>query len=112
MEKKRIIRRSKYGAKRTTIDGVSFDSRLEARRWGVLRIQEMAGEITDLRRQVKFELAVNCYPIGYYIADFTYRKDGKLIVEDSKGVLTDVFRLKSKLMKAIHGIDILITHKK
>jgi hypothetical protein len=54
---------------------------------------------------------VNGILICTYIADFTYTRDGKYIVEDFKGVLTDVFKLKRKLMKAIFNIDILISRK-
>ena len=77
---------AKYGNTKVNVDGVPFDSKREAARWKELRIMARAGEITALRRQVRFELipkqdgerAVS------YMADFVYRdKDGREIVEDA-----------------------------
>lgn len=73
----------------------------------------MAGEISDLRLQVPYEL-VPTFKIGSeifratkYVADFVYRdKDGNEVVEDSKGMRTDVYKLKKKLMAYIHHIVI------
>jgi hypothetical protein len=100
---------SKYGARKVkTPDGQVFDSVKEFHRWGVLRLLERAGKISDLQRQVKFELIPKqegeraCS----YIADFTYYQDGKLVVEDSKGCKTEVYKIKKKLMLWVHGIKI------
>ena len=119
---KRIIPRkvgkpNKYFAKKTVAMGLTFDSRWEAERWGQLKSMERAGAIDQLERQIKYELNVNGQKICSYIADYTYLlldEDGssRFIVEDAKGVLTPEFRLKKKLMLAIHGIDILLTFKK
>jgi hypothetical protein len=97
--------------------GLKFDSRWEAERWGQLKSMERAGAIDQLDRQIKYELNVNGQKICSYIADYTYLlldEDGssRFIVEDAKGVLTPEFKLKKKLMLAIHGIDILLTFKK
>lgn len=104
--------RNKYGARKVTApDGQVFDSVKEFHRWGCLRLLERAGKIKHLKRQVKFELIPkqdgerSCS----YIADFTYQEDGKLVVEDCKGCMTEVFRLKKKLMLWVHGIRIRIT---
>ena len=100
---------SKYGNKKMTApDGQRFDSVKEYHRWGCLRLLERAGVIKDLKRQVKFELIPR---IGNdracnYIADFTYMEDGKLVVEDCKGMKTDVYKIKKKLMLWVHGIRI------
>ena len=48
--------RNKYGNKKTVVDGITFDSRKEAKRYQELKLLEKAGEIKDLRRQVKYEL--------------------------------------------------------
>lgn len=82
-------KKSKYGAVKTEADGIMFDSKREASRYQELRLLEQAGEITNLRLQVPFELIPKSkygMPIRY-IADFTYNDlNGQLIVEDAKGV--------------------------
>ena len=104
--------RNKYGARKVKApDGQVYDSVKEYHRYGCLRLLERAGKISDLKRQVKFELIPKqegeraCY----YIADFTYYEDGKLVAEDCKGYATDLFKLKKKLMLWVHGIRIRIT---
>lgn len=97
-----IRKPSKYHNQKTkTVDGIEHDSKHEAERWMELQMLQRAGEIANLRRQVPFELipkqegerACN------YIADFVYLdKSGKTVVEDAKGVRTDVYKIKKKLM--------------
>ena len=98
----------KYHAKPVIIDGVHFASQKERRRWEQLKLLERAGQITELRRQSRFPIHIGDQLITTYVADATYREGGKLIVEDAKGVLTDVFKIKSKLMAAVLGIEIRI----
>jgi hypothetical protein len=108
----RIHKNPKYKNRKTVVDGITFDSQKEAHRWGVLKLMEKAGEIEELDRQVRFALRVNRQEICCYIADFTYRRkiNGRgLIVEDVKGHRTRDYILKRKLMKAIHGIEVLET---
>jgi hypothetical protein len=102
-------RANKYRAKPITIDGVFFASTKEARRWAELQLMQRAGYISDLKRQVRFALDVNGIHICDYLADATYTRKGELVVEDTKsaGTITDVFKLKEKLMNAIHGIKIV-----
>ena len=103
---------SKYGNhKLKSPDGQVFDSVKEYHRYGCLRLLERAGQIYDLKRQVKFELIPkqNGMRACCYVADFTYYEDGQLVVEDCKGYKTEVFRLKEKLMYWVHGIRIRIT---
>jgi len=114
--KKNRTSNNKYFAKKTLAFGLKFDSKWEAERWGQLKAMERAGVVTELERQIKYELSVNDIKICDYIADFRYlqqEEDGfsKLIVEDAKGVLTPEFKLKKKMMKAIHGIDIHLSYK-
>ena len=100
---------SKYGNRKLKApDGQVFDSVKEFHRWGMLRLLERAGRISDLKRQVKYELIPkqDGERACTYIADFTYYQDGKLVVEDCKGYKTEVFRLKKKLMLWVHGIRI------
>lgn len=107
-----VKRRSKFGNVKTVVDGVTFDSRREATRWGELKLLHRAGIIADLRRQVPYDLTVNGKLICKYIADFTYAIPGdppELVTEDSKGVVTPEFRLKSKLMEAVHGVRVKLS---
>src|SRR5262249_2252726 len=102
----RTMRRSKYANEATTVHGVRFDSRREARRWLELKLLEGAGLISELRRQVRFELVVNELPVCAYVADFVYREDEEVVVEDAKGMRTREYRIKARLMRACHGIVI------
>ena len=114
---KKTRRPNKYFAKKTVAMGLKFDSRWEAERWGQLKAMERAGVVTQLERQVKYELTINDVKICDYIADFRYlieEENGlsKLVIEDAKGILTPEFKLKKKMMKAIHNIDIHLSYKK
>jgi hypothetical protein len=100
---------NKYGAKVVTVDGIKFHSIGEAKRWQELLLLEKQGKISHLERQVSYDLRVNGHLICRYVADFTYLEEGGVwypIVEDFKGVLTDTYKLKKKMMWAIHGIEI------
>ena len=104
-----ITTKNKYGARKLTApDGQKFDSVKEFHRWGCLRLLERAGKITDLKRQVTFELIPkqDGERACTYVADFTYYENGQYVVEDCKGFKTDVYRIKKKLMKWVHGISI------
>jgi hypothetical protein len=105
---------TKYRNVKCTYNGIKFDSQGERDRYRKLEFkQNKCGIITDLKTQVKFPIEINGIKVCTYIADFTYkiRETDQLIVEDFKGVITGLFTLKKKLMKAVHGIDILITNK-
>lgn len=99
-------RRSKYGAQPVNIDGLRFDSKKEAARWGQLVLMERAGVIQGLRRQVPFVLidkSIHGRAIKY-VADFSYMQDGVEIVEDAKGYRTEVYKLKRRMMAERYGI--------
>lgn len=107
----------KYHNVKVKVNGETFDSRKEANRYCELKLMQRAGKITDLKRQVNYllipaqydedgnllERAVN------YKADFVYQKDGELVVEDTKGVKTDVYIIKRKLMLFVYGIRVVET---
>nr|UVM85706.1 MAG: protein of unknown function DUF1064 [Bacteriophage sp.] len=101
--------RSKYHARRTTVDGITFDSKREADRYLVLKSMEEDGTIEDLRRQVRYELIPafdvdgKHYRPVFYVADFVYVENGKEVVEDVKGMRTDTYRLKAKLFARRYG---------
>jgi hypothetical protein len=97
---------TKYGAIRTEVDGMSFASKAEARRYAELKLMERAGAISRLDIQPRFPLTVNGVKVGAYVGDFAYMDNGKLVIEDVKGVKTPVYRLKAKLVKALYDIDI------
>ncbi len=115
-------RKSKYGAtKCKSTDGIMFDSKKERDRWEELRIMQKRGKITDLQRQVTYELIPNQRGVDgkiieraiRYIADFTYtNEDGQQIVEDVKGYRDPQsagyakFVIKRKMMLYFHHIRI------
>lgn len=118
--------RNKYHAKKVSICGIEFDSKKEGMRWLLLKDMERTGEISDLRRQVPFELLPAIYRdftvhlktkdkverklvqrAVHYVADFVYLdKEGKQIVEDTKGLRLPDYILKKKMMLALLGIEI------
>src|SRR6476661_3959744 len=102
-------KRSKYGNRRVFLDGVWFDSAKEARRSTGLKLDP---EVEHLVRQMEYELIVNGVLICSYRADFVYMRNGKKIVEDAKPKSErfkktkayQMFLIKKRLMKAVHGI--------
>jgi hypothetical protein len=99
-----VIRRAKYGNKKTIIDGIKFDSKREAQRYGTLQLMLKAGLISNLRLQVPYQITVNGMKVCKYVADFVYEDKGVEIVEDVKGMKTPIYNLKKKLMKAVFGV--------
>ena len=103
-------KRSKYGAVKTVVDGITFDSKKEANRYCVLKVLQKSKEISQLEVQPRYLLTVNGFKICEYRGDFGYVDSfGVRIVEDCKGVKTAVYRLKRKLMIACYGIHITET---
>ncbi|MBH0311276.1 DUF1064 domain-containing protein [Alcaligenes nematophilus] len=105
----------KYGNRKTVIDGHTFDSKREAARYGVLKLLERTGTITDLELQPRFELIPKqrrddgrperaCE----YVADFRYTdtRTGQTVIEDAKGMRTRDYIVKRKLMLQVHGISV------
>lgn len=116
--------RSKYKAKKVFKNGEKFDSKKEASRWEQLQEMELQGMISGLERQVEFELIpkqplkeprisrgkskrlIKSEQAVIYKADFVYMQDGVQIVEDVKGFCTPEYKIKRKLLKYLHGIEI------
>lgn len=112
---------SKYNSSKIKIDGILFDSRKEAARYRELMLLRRAGQISDLRLQVRFELLPAQYADSdrvylkgprkgqpkrrcieksvVYVADFVYNENGRIIVEDAKGMRTKDYILKRKLFR-------------
>lgn len=119
---------SKYHNEHIVIDGIEFDSKSEGRRFCYLKLLERAGEISNLRYHVKFELIPQItkeeivhlktkdkvvtkvvQSARYYEADFVYvNKKGEEIVEDFKGQETDLFKFKAALFFYRYGKQITI----
>lgn len=123
---------SKYYNKKVVVDGYEFDSRKEANRFCELRLLLRAGKIANLQLQREYELIPAQYeevPTGEfytrgerkgeqkmkriciekavkYVADFVYTENGKTVVEDTKGVRTEKYIIKRKLMLWRYGIKI------
>lgn len=104
---------SKYNNRKVTVDGLVFDSRKEYIRYRELALLQRAGQVSDLKRQAKFEL-IPSQKVGgkvveracTYVADFVYTENGKTVVEDTKGFRTKDYIIKRKLMLFVHGIQI------
>ncbi len=96
---------NKFGARKTVVDGHTFDSRAEAARYAQLRLLEQAGQISGLHIHPRFvihddffckQLNQNITRIVYE-GDFFYYENGEQVVEDVKGVQTEAFKIKRKL---------------
>jgi hypothetical protein len=104
--------RHKYNAVKVKEDGYTFDSKQEHKRYCELRLLERAKQIGNLEVHPRFDIEINGSKICTYEADFGYRLlhgafFGKArVIEDVKAIATPVYRIKKKLMKAVHGIDI------
>lgn len=99
---------SKYHARRTTIDGVTFASQAEAREYQRLRLGVRLGVVRELERQPAYELhAPTGEVLGKYLADFRYRDGaGQRHVVDVKGFKTPLYRWKKKHVEAEYGVRI------
>ncbi len=94
---------SKYRNEPTVVDGIRFASKAEAERWQTLRMLERQGKISGLHRQVRHKLLIETT----YVSDFEYfETNGKLIVEDVKGMVTRSYARKAREMKKQLGIEV------
>ena len=122
---KRYRKANKYHNRKITVNGETFASTKEYKRFCELSLLEKAGAITELRKQVRYELIPTQYETFErygkkgqrlkdgqrcierevdYVADFVYKENGTEIVEDTKGVRTKDYVIKRKLMLYVHGI--------
>lgn len=112
---------NKYHARKVEIDGETFDSQAECRRWCELKLLERAGQISRLERQVKLALHFNGTPVkirskGFpngrackYTADFAYFENNVRVFEDYKGKDTEASRLRRAVVEAIYNVEIRVT---
>ncbi len=103
-----IAKPNKYKAQRTLLDGICFDSKAEAAYYASLKLRQKAGEVEDVEMQRSYALTINGVLVCTYRADFVFwdvaMKRRRVI--DVKGMVTPVFRIKQKLMKACHGLEV------
>lgn len=107
-------KKKKYNNTKVQFEGHLFDSKREAHRFILLRGAAVREEITDLRRQVSFDLTTierdhpdrGFQSVGKYIADFTYYEKGVFVVEDSKGMKTDIYKWKKRHFEIEYGFKI------
>ena len=100
------LKRNKYRNRKIEVDGIKFDSLKEARRYKELKLLERNGDISALELQPRFEL-LSKYKNGEgksirkmdYVADFKYIEDGQVVIEDTKGMKTQVYNIKKKLFE-------------
>ncbi len=102
-------KRNKFRNKITIVDGIRFHSGAEARRFGILKLLEKAGQIADLKRQVPFVVIDKPKRPVKYVADFVYFENGVKIIEDCKGCWTPLAKAKVDLMLEKYGVTVRIT---
>lgn len=103
-------KRSKYGNRKVTLNGVTFDSQHEAQRYLVLDLARRQGQISELAVHPRYRLEVNGKLVCGFWPDFQYvNREGKLVVEDAKSAPTKTraYRIKVKLFKALYGHDVV-----
>lgn len=106
--------RSKYGAKRTTVDGITFASKREARHYALLRRSERLGMISGLELQPRFPIVIDGSQVRYpgsnrpmtYVGDFAFTEDGQRRVIDCKGMDTPASKIKRALVEHIYRIKV------
>lgn len=101
-------KRNKFGAVRTTVDGITFASKREAEVYAELKLRERAGEIIDLEPQPRFVLSAK--PPVAYVGDFRFidRTSGRVRVIDVKGRDTPASRIKRAWLRQHYGIEVEI----
>lgn len=109
---------SKWRNVKTVVDGITFDSKREAEHYMLLKARQALGEISELQRQVPFQLLCPVLTrdgqstgasavVAAYVSDFTYRENGQLVIVDAKGKRTREYALKAKWLALQQGISIL-----
>lgn len=104
----------KYRNVKVVVDGIEFDSKKEANRYSELKLLERANKIKNLQLQPKFLLQDSfkkngkSYKAITYIADFAYYDNDlkKIVIEDTKGMKTEVYKIKKKMFEYKYNIEI------
>ncbi|WP_245384542.1 DUF1064 domain-containing protein [Rhizobium leguminosarum] len=104
-------KRSKYGATKTMVDGITFDSKREAAYYSELKIREKAGEVSGLALQRPFPIIINGQSVGKFLSDFAFidhTQEDRLRVIDVKGMDTPLSKFKRKCVEAFYQIKVEI----
>ena len=117
--KQLYFKQNKYGNKKTVVDGIKFDSKLEAEYYQLLKFKKAQGHIQDFKLQPRYTLQETfkrdgkTYRSITYVADFEImQNDGSVVVVDCKGMMTDVFKIKAKLFTKLYGKLYLVKRSK
>ena len=106
-------KRHKYGAKKTVVDGITFDSKAEAAQYATLIEHRPRTRITDLKIHPRFPLHVGGVQIGHYEADFSFTDaDGEKRIQDVKGMILPLAKWKIAHFEAEYGIDVEIIQRR
>jgi hypothetical protein len=107
---------NKFNAKKTIIDGITFDSKKEAsyyiRLGALMRAKNESDRVVNIELQPRYDIIINDEKIGHYKADFKVDyADGRTEIIDvkgyKKGAAYQLFRLKKKVIEALHNIKII-----
>lgn len=98
-----MIPRHKFNAVRTEVNGISFPSKREARCYADLELRRKAGDVLFFLRQVPFHLPGN---VVYRVDFATFNRDGTVHFIDAKGMRTQIYIAKKKMVEALFGIEI------
>lgn len=96
-------KKTKYNSKRVNVDGMTFDSKLEAKYYGTLKLLKKSGELIFFLRQVPFDLPGN---VKYRVDFVEFWKDGTIKFVDVKGYKTKDFIMKKKMVEDLYPITI------
>ena len=117
--KQLYFKQNKYGNKKTVVDGIKFDSKLEAEYYQLLKFKKAQGHIQDFKLQPRYTLQETfkrdgkTYRSITYVADFEImQNDGSVVVADCKGMMTDVFKIKAKIFTKLYGKLYLVKRSK
>lgn len=112
LEARGSTRKGKYNANGRHVDGFWFASNAEAVRYEQLKDMQDQGLIDKLELQPSYQVSINSRPITTYRGDFRYAvmdelgRIERIVVEDVKGMITDVYALKKKMVEAQHNLTI------
>ena len=100
------LKANKYGAVKTTVDNIRFDSKRESERYSELKLLFKAGHIHNLEIQPRFDFKIDGKHMFTYRGDFAYFEGDRRIIEDVKGVKTAIYKLKKKIIEKAFSVRI------